>query len=66
MVRAEEIKPFIKGAKKEIVYYDRYASVFNDWKEDTEEVFRTIIDSDSKYWKLNRFIKDPVDLERCN
>jgi hypothetical protein len=39
MVRTEEIRPSIKGIVKEIIYHDIYANVFEDWKEDTPELY---------------------------
>ena len=65
IVRFEEIKPAVKGVVKETVYYDQYASVFSDWKVDTPDTYRAIIEADSKFWKLNRFIKDERDFDRC-
>lgn len=66
MVRNEEIGPYVKGNEQDIIYFDKNASVFKEWKEDTPEIYAQVIESDKKYWKLNRFIKDHEDLDKCS
>ena len=51
--------------EEEITVTDNTANVFQDWKVDTEETYKTMLLEDFKYWKLNRFIKDPEDIKAC-
>jgi len=43
--------------------FKKEESVFKDWKEDTEETFQAVMDSDCKFWKVERIIKDPKELQ---
>lgn len=39
-------------------------SVFKDWAEDSDDVNAQIIEHDSKWWKLDRFVKDANEIPR--
>lgn len=51
--------------KKEKAIIDKQANVFLEWKKDTPEMFSKMVQEDFKYWKINRFIKDPEDIKHC-
>lgn len=65
-VREEEVPSFFKTGKSKInqrVFRKEY-SVFRDWREDNPNFLNLCFKSDSGLWKLHKFIKDPVDLEK--
>ena len=39
----------------------RNPNVFKTWSQDTDLVLQGALRSDAEYWKLNKFIKDPVE-----
>ena len=44
--------------------FEKQYSVFRDWREDTPETYKRCLAHDLKYWKVNKFIKDPEELQR--
>lgn len=63
--RKEQIKSFVKplrGRKFVRRQFVKSESVFADWREDTPKVVKDCIEHDTKYWKLFKFIKDPVEM----
>ena len=62
--RNEEI-PFVKKDffKKVVVRtFRKDASVFASWKFDNPSIIKQALEHDFRYWKCDRFIKDPTDL----
>ena len=44
--------------------FKKDASVFRDWKEDTQKSLENMFLDDIRFWKIARFIKDDNDRER--
>lgn len=44
--------------------FKKHQTVFKDWYEDTDETFNQVLEHDTKYWKLDRFVKDAEDIPR--
>lgn len=42
---------------------ERNVNVFADWRMDNDEILENLLENDFKYWKINRLVKDPTDLE---
>lgn len=61
-VRHEVIKPVQIFVDKEVKIEVMNANVFKEWKTDNPETYRTMLESDFKFWKVARFVKDPEDL----
>ena len=65
--RKEPVPHFCKESKKTQIAKKRFnkdASVFAKWKEDTKMSLRGCLSkNDFKYWKVNRFIKDEPVLD---
>jgi hypothetical protein len=49
-----------KVVKKRV--FVKETSVFKDWKEDSDYSLMQAFESDTKYWKVNRLIKDSEDV----
>jgi hypothetical protein len=45
-------------------YKEVHTNVFADWKVDTDETYKEIVDLDKAFWKVPKFIKDPEDVEK--
>ena len=56
------IRPVQIFIDKEVKVEIMNANVFKEWKVDTPDTYRSILESDFKFWKVNRFVKDPEDL----
>lgn len=44
--------------------FSKQNSVFNNWKEDTDEIVQNAMIHDTKLWSLNRFVKDEEEREK--
>jgi len=62
--REEDIPVYKKrrNAKIEERKFYKHASVFGQFKADSEETLEACFENDRKFWKLYRFIKDPGEL----
>lgn len=38
--------------------------MFRDWKEDDDRIIRECFEHDFECWKLQKFVKDPVEQEK--
>ena len=45
-------------------YEEKYVNVFQDWKVDTEETHKIMLENDFKYWKIPKFVKDTQQVFR--
>lgn len=64
--RRERVPLFVKQLKRKTAdsgAFDRSQTVFKDWKPPNEKDLRSMLDHDSKHWKLPRFIKDEMELK---
>lgn len=64
--RIEPVKPFSKklvNKEAQVKKFEKEISVFKDWKEDNEKIYKQCIEHDQMYWKLHKFIKDLRELE---
>ena len=57
-IRKEEFKTLGKKRVKTQTYEERDVNVFEEWKTDTDETHKAMLDNDFKYWKLYRLVKD--------
>lgn len=64
--REEDIPLYTKPIKikKTTRAFSKFNTVFREWLDDTKDVLDSIIDHDSKYWKVDRFVKDVNDLPK--
>eukprot|EP00347_Sterkiella_histriomuscorum_P014450 403360819 len=65
--REEDIPIFVKTSKIKVFQrvFKKDTSVFKDWKEDTASSYLKCGEHDQKFWKIPRFVKDPIEQQLC-
>jgi hypothetical protein len=65
MFRQEPIPKYVKPSEMskqiKVRKFHKATSVWKDWKDDTESIYRKCLLHDFRHWKVPRFIKDPKE-----